>query len=113
MSIVVNDTNILIDLSEIGLLEELAKLNVDLHTIDLVINELEDSRQKAAVLALVNSDKLFVASLMPNDFQKIINIQTNNPGLSFEDCSVLQYAIITNGVLLTGDGKLRNVAKTN
>ena len=52
MKIVVNDTNILIDLAELGLLEEFSKLGFELHTIDLIVNELEKPAQKALRMPL-------------------------------------------------------------
>lgn len=53
MEIVINDTNILIDLYNAGLLPYCKKLNLDFRTLDLVINEIEDSEQYAAVQALL------------------------------------------------------------
>lgn len=41
MEIVVNDTNILIDLYNAGLLPYCKKLNLDFRTLDVVINEIE------------------------------------------------------------------------
>lgn len=53
MEIVVNDTNILIDLYNAGLLPYCKKLNLDFRTLDVVINEIENSEQYAASKALL------------------------------------------------------------
>ena len=49
MEIVINDTNIWIDLYNAGLLPYCKKLNLDFRTLDLVVNEIEDSEQYTAV----------------------------------------------------------------
>lgn len=47
------------------------------------------------------------------DFESIASILVNSSGLSFEDCSVWHYANKLNGILLSGDGKLRKQATAN
>lgn len=46
MDVVVNDTNIFIDLLSVELLEETFKLPIDFHTVDYVVSEIVDSYQK-------------------------------------------------------------------
>jgi hypothetical protein len=46
MTIAVNDANIFIDLLEIDLIEEFFELNLDLHTTNLVLNELDHAQQQ-------------------------------------------------------------------
>lgn len=53
MEIVINDTNILIDLYNAGLLPYCKKLNLDFRTLDLVVNEIEDSEQYTAVKSIL------------------------------------------------------------
>ena len=53
MEIVINDTNILIDLYNAGLLPYCKKLNLDFRTLDVVINEIEDSEQYTAVQSIL------------------------------------------------------------
>lgn len=53
MEIVINDTNILIDLYNAGLLQYCKKLNLDFRTLDLVVNEIEDSEQYTAVKSIL------------------------------------------------------------
>ena len=45
MDVVVNDTNIFIDLLSVELLEEAFKLPIDFHTVDYVVSEIVDSYQ--------------------------------------------------------------------
>ena len=45
MEIVVNDTNIFIDLHSIRLLDQFFELPITVHTVDFVINELTDEVQ--------------------------------------------------------------------
>lgn len=63
MEIVVNDTNILIDLYNAGLLPYCKKLNLDFRTLDVVINEIEDSEQYSAVQSIIDEGTLSVYSL--------------------------------------------------
>lgn len=49
MEIVVNDTNIFIDLHSIRLLDQFFELPITVHTVDFVINELTDEVQFKAI----------------------------------------------------------------
>lgn len=64
MEIVINDTNILIDLYNAGLLPYCKKLNLDFRTLDLVINEIEDSEQYTAVQSIIDEGTLSVLFLV-------------------------------------------------
>lgn len=50
MEIIVNDTNIFIDLHSCGLLDSFFKLPYKVHTTDFVISELTDGEQREAVM---------------------------------------------------------------
>ena len=106
MEIVINDTNILIDLYNAGLLAYCKKLNLDFRTLDVVINEIEDSEQYTAVQSIIDEGTLSVYSLSGEQvgtvFQKVseYNCVCN---LSVEDISVMVYAIDNNCRLLTGE----------
>ena len=58
MEIVVNDTNIFIDLYSIGLLEEFFELPITVHTVDFVINELKEPEQLKAINEFIKNGKL-------------------------------------------------------
>ena len=108
MKIIVNDTNILIDLADLDLLENLTELNFELHTNDFVISEIEKPEQLEKINKIIKSGKLTVATTNADEYSDIAKLQTKN--LSFEDCSVWYYTKKVNGILLTGDGNLRKSA---
>ena len=113
MEIVVNDTNILIDLFNAGLLPYCKKLNLEFRTLDVIINEIEDTEQYSAVQDIIDEGTLTVYSLSGEQvgtvFQKVAEYQ-GICNLSVEDISVMVYAIDNDCRLLTGDKKLRDKA---
>lgn len=111
MKIFVNDTNILIDLAKLDLLEAFSKLDALLYTTDVVIEELEDSRQRDQINHLINHGILEVLSMEGEELIEIYTLKEENTGLSFEDCSVWFLTKKHGGTLLTGDGKLRKQAR--
>lgn len=60
MDIVVNDTNILIDLYSIDLLEYFFQLPIAIHTVDLVIHEIQDEAQRDSLKPYINRGILYV-----------------------------------------------------
>ena len=113
MEIVVNDTNILIDLFNAGLLPYCKKLNLEFRTLDVIINEIEDTEQYSAVQSIIDEGALAVHSLSGKQvgtvFQKVAEYQ-GVCNLSVEDISVMVYAIDNDSRLLTGDKKLKDKA---
>lgn len=113
MRIIINDANILIDLVHLDLMNEFIKLNFDLKTTDFVFEELNDD-QKVIIEIYINSDDIeLILTDTEEDFESITTILENSSGLSFEDCSVWHYANKLDGILLSGDGKLRKQALAN
>lgn len=113
MRIIVNDANILIDLVHLELMDEFIKLELDMKTTDVVFDELNDD-QKIIIEAYINSEHIELITIEEEeDFKSIATILENSSGLSFEDCSVWHYAHKLNGILLSGDGKLRKQAIAN
>lgn len=111
MRIVISDANILIDLAKLEFLEKFSQLDFELYSTDFVIEEL-NSEQRELVDNLIKAEKLSVIETEPeSDFIGISNLLENSTGLSFEDCSVWYYSKKMNGILLTGDGKLRKQAR--
>lgn len=110
--IVVNNTNVFIDLHDVGLLEQFFLLPWEVHTTDFVMRELLNEGQKGTVATYEHSS-LHIATF---DFEEILKIDNlhkkaiNNTNLSITDCSVCYYAKQNNYTLLTGDRKLRNYA---
>ena len=106
MKLHINDANILIDIVQLDLVDPFLALAFEMYTTDFVFEELE-SFQKEALL----SEKLIILKTNENELLHILELTTQHNGLSFEDCSVWYYAQKMEGVLITGDGKLRTKAK--
>lgn len=113
MRIIINDANILIDLVHLDLMNEFIQLDLELKTTDFVFEELNEE-QKIIIQGYINSEHIeLVVTEEEQDFEGISSILENSSGLSFEDCSVWYYANKLNGILLSGDGKLRKQAIAN
>lgn len=107
MRIVVNDTNILIDLIHLEIIDVFFQLeHLELKTTDFVFEELHDE-QKYILQSFINEGNLTIIESEENDLANIYSILSQTNGLSFEDCSVWYFAKVNGGILLTGDGKLR------
>jgi len=112
--LVISDTNILLDLISINILEEFFSLPCDFYTTDFVINEIIQPSQIKAIEKYTKSKKLEVVSFSFEEIGKINDIHTNNTNnASITDCSVWYYAKETGGRLFTGDGKLRKSAEVD
>ena len=111
--IVVNDTNVFIDLYEVGLLDEFFSLPWEVHTTDFVMLELQREGQHDTVVRFKADKRLIVPVLEAKELLEIGNIyqqNLNRTNLSYTDCSVWYYAKVNNYILLTGDRKLRTVS---
>ena len=110
-TIVVNDTNIFIDLCKINLLNEFFDLPLQIHTTDFVIGELEEEDQKERVLAFHMAQKLFIKSHSAKEVAEIAAFQAEcKNNVSIADCSVWLYSKQNQFLLVTGDNKLRRSA---
>ena len=93
MEIVVNDTNIFIDLHSIRLLDQFFELPITVHTVDFVINELTDEVQFKAINKYIENGKLKVQSFEADELLEIIELQGKAGGnVSIPDCAVWNYA---------------------
>lgn len=109
MIVVVQDANILIDLYEAGLLGPFFKLGFENHSTDLVLNEIEQPVHKYVKNGLIRQH-----ALTPEHLEQIFDFQSVSAnGISLPDCSVLWLTkeLGNDTRLLTGDGKLRQVAE--
>lgn len=100
------DTNILIDLSRGNLLTWLFALPFQFFAPDGVLDELrEPDRARLQQMGLqrigLSIEQLWEAALLGNQYQ----------GLSLGDCTALVAARATQAVLLTGDARLRRLAR--
>ena len=113
MEIVVSDTNILIDLFNAGLLPYCGMLGLEFRTLDVIINEVKDAEQFAAVQRIIDEGTLTVYSLSGKQVLSVFQKMAEYNGvcnLSVEDISIMVYAIDNDFRLLTGDKKLREKA---
>jgi predicted nucleic acid-binding protein len=108
MDIVVNDTNILIDLYSIDLLEYFFQLPIAIHTVDLVIHEIQDEAQRDSLKPYINRGILYVHKFSSEELAQAIAMRQEASGnVSVTDCSVWYYAKQHDYILLTGDRQLR------
>ena len=110
MEIVVNDTNILIDLYNSGLLPYCKRLNLEFRTLDVVMNEIEVPDQQKAIQSIIDDGTLTVFPLSGAQIGTVLQKVAEYQGacnLSVVDISVMVYAIENNCRLLTGDKKLK------
>lgn len=113
MEIVVNDTNILIDLYNSGLLPYCKRLNLEFRTLDVVMNEIEVPDQQKAIQSIIDDGTLTVFPLSGAQIGTVLQKVAEYQGacnLSVVDISVMVYAIENNCRLLTGDKKLKEKA---
>ena len=115
MEIVVNDTQVLIDMYDADLLGLVERCSIKFHTVDYVMAELHRSPYKRPEIdQMVKDGILAVHSFSDKEnfdlvaYYGKIATQTN---LSLTDCAVLKYSKDNGYRLLTGDKKLRNHAE--
>lgn len=111
--VVVNDTNVFIDLFNIGLIEEFFSLPWEIHTTDLVMLELVREGQQTLVSRYKEIGRLLIPTLEGEDVLEIGRMFQEHKmqkNLSYTDCSVWYYAKKNSYVLLTGDRKLRTAS---
>ena len=111
--VVLQDANILIDCTEIGLLEYVFQLPFQCKTTDLVWNELKRPDRRAAIQPFVEKGLLCITTFSAEQFEEIAVLMTRHPGLSLADCSAWYGAEANKAILLTGDGLLRKTASNH
>ena len=111
MAIAVNDANIFIDLLEVDLIDMLFKLELNLHTTNLVLNEL-DATQQAVLKKYINKKQLTVKVLNEADLLELKRLELASGKLSAQDVSVYAYAKEIGAMILTSDRRLRNEAQS-
>ncbi len=109
--IVVDDTNIFIDLHEVGLLDEFFHLPWEVYTTDLVMSKLQCENQRYAVLRFKENGVLHVAQFNFEEIVEISKLQQHfnkKTNVSLTDCSAWYYAKQNGYTMLVGDCKLRH-----
>ena len=114
MEIVVNESNILIDLHTAGLLDLVRRSSVSFHTVDFVIEELHKSPYKRQLIdEMVADGSLYVATTDEQEMAEVVSTYATYltcSNLSIVDCAVMIYAKKHHYRLLTGDKKLKHHA---
>lgn len=113
MQIVVNDTNLFIDLIHAELIDLFFRLPFEVHTTDFVVGEIEDSEQEAIIMELIVTERLYVAEMTSGEVEEILLLQVADNRLSIPDCSVWYYSKKNSFILLTGDNLLRKTASND
>ena len=112
MEIIVNDTNIFIDLHSIGLLSQFCLLPYEIRTVDFVMAEIVDKRQREDMERLLGEGKIKVESFTPEELMEIVDEHDAvSDNISIPDCSVCYYARKHDITLITGDRRLRRYAE--
>lgn len=109
MKILVQDANLLIDLFHGELLEIWFSQGHEIHTTSLVLTELSDAEQSAAIRGLVARSELIISDTTAEDWDAAL-ILARTWAVSIPDASVALLARKMNAVLMTGDGTLRKKA---
>lgn len=105
--IIINDANILIDLIKLELINPFFRLEkIKYVTTDFVFEELYEE-QKQQLHSFIQAGQLEIINSSGEELIEISKIASSSNGLSIQDCSVYYFASKLQGILLTGDGKLR------
>lgn len=112
MRLLIHDANILIDLLDLGLLDRALDLPFAMETTDLVRLEVREANQERALSACIIDGKLSVIASTAQQVLAIQSFRLKSPRLSLADCSVVFHALDRNGIVLSGDGRLRGEAET-
>ena len=115
MKIIVEDTNIIIDLFNTGLLQFCKKMDIEFHTTDLVIKEIKMPEQRNTVKGLVINKELNMDVFTIGEMLQLANLKEECRGknnLTTADCSVVLLAERLGCRLLTADQKLVHFAQS-
>jgi hypothetical protein len=110
VKIIVNDANILIDLVKLDLLGPFFSLPFELHTTNLVLEELFEE-QLNSFEPYIADHSFFVAEFSEQEMIEITSLTRKFPTLSSQDCSAFYHARKTGGSLITGDNSLRRFTR--
>ena len=108
--IAIQDANILIDLVNIGLFDHCLSLQYQFTSTNIILDELHEE-QATLIQPHINSGKFTIIEIDADSLVAIIEASKEEPRLSEQDWSALYYAQQLDALLLTGDKRLRNLAK--
>jgi len=110
-NIVINDTNIFIDLINVGLLDLFFDLPIKVHTTGFIIHEITDEKQASIINEACTNGYITVKEFSEKELFYFIEEYSGYGKVSLPDISVLFYSEITRYPLITNDGPLRKIAK--
>lgn len=114
MKIIVEDTNIIIDLFKTGLISFCHELKLEFHTTRYVVAEILESTQSAVLIRMINNGQLLIDDFVGEEYERLLKFIDECNGvnnLSEADCSVLLLAKRHECRLLTSDQKLKRKAE--
>lgn len=106
--IVIKDACILFDLVDLNLLQDFFHLKVSAFTTPQVIGEITDETQWEEVSKYIKNGKLQIDA--DGEFEFIVALYDEHPGLSIPDSSVLELAIRKDAIIYSSDGSLRKIS---
>ena len=115
MKLIVEDTNIIIDLFNTGLLQFCKKMDIEFHTTDLVIKEIKMPEQRNTIKGLVINKELNMDVFTIDEMLQLASLKEECRGknnLTTADCSVVMLAERLGCRLLTADQKLIHFAQS-
>ena len=78
MKFIVEDTNIIIDLFNTGLLSFCKDLKLEFHTTRYVVAEILDSSQSAVLIVMINNGQLLVDDFVGEEYEQLIKPKIRN-----------------------------------
>lgn len=113
MDIVINDTNIFLDLYAVDLLDTFFQLPIHVHTVDFVVDEIKQPEQRTVIQQLIAKGLLKVIGYSSEHLVNLYQFNLECGGnLTLTDSTVIYYALsLPKCRLLTGDRQLRNRAE--
>lgn len=109
MEVIVDDTNILIDLANTGLMPKCQGLEISFRTTDMVVSELHNCRQREIISKYIADGGLSVVKIQNDDLMEVVNTYqqlSSSFSLTLADISVMLLAEHLGCRLLTDDKKL-------
>lgn len=106
--IIIKDSCILFDLIDLGLMANFFELDYLVYTTNFVLVEITENEQQVEVNKYIESGALIVDS--QGAYESVLAIYEECKGLSLTDCSVIEFAMRTDGLVLSADKALRNEA---
>lgn len=108
-NIIVKDACILFDLIDLELIDHFFELDFIVLTTQAVIDEITDPHQSEIVIKHIDLGNISIDQFGNDEF--IIELYSEHKGLSLTDCSVIELASRTGGILLSSDGSVRIISK--